>query len=90
MKLENSFDLLSLKQNSYEKYFIQLYKTLALSRKKLFRWISNTVLKNQCNFQPYKVTSTGIDADASKGETSPGYLNSKLVHSYKCGTPFPK
>ena len=34
-------------------------------------------------------TSTGIDADASKGETSPGYLNSKLVYSYRCGTIFP-
>ena len=34
-------------------------------------------------------TSTGIDADASKGETSPGYFNSKLVHSYKCGTICP-
>ena len=34
-------------------------------------------------------TSTGIDADASKGETSPGYFNSKLVYSYKCGTIFP-
>ena len=31
-------------------------------------------------------TSTGIDADASKGETSPGYFNSKLVYSYRCGT----
>ena len=30
MKSENSLDLLPLKQNSYEKYFIQLYKTLAL------------------------------------------------------------
>ena len=30
-------------------------------------------------------TSTGIDADASKGETSPGYFNSKLVYCYKCG-----
>ena len=29
-------------------------------------------------------TSTGIDADASKGETSPGYFNSKLVYCYKC------
>ena len=36
-----------------------------------------------------KLTSTGIDADASKGETSPGYFNSKLVHSYKCGTICP-
>ena len=35
-------------------------------------------------------TSTGIDADASKGETSAGYFNSKLVHSYKCGTLFPR
>ena len=34
-------------------------------------------------------TSTGIDADASKGETSPGYFNSKLVYSYRCGTIFP-
>ena len=34
-------------------------------------------------------TSTGIDADACKGETSPGYFNSKLVYSYKCGTIFP-
>ena len=25
-----------------------------------------------------KITSTGIDADASKWETSPGYFNSKL------------
>ena len=32
-------------------------------------------------------TSTGIDADASKGETSPGYF--KLVYSYKCGIIFP-
>ena len=30
-------------------------------------------------------TSTGIDADASNGETSPGYFNSKLVYWYKCG-----
>ena len=30
-------------------------------------------------------TSTGIDADASKGETLPGYFNSKLVYCYKCG-----
>ena len=30
-------------------------------------------------------TSTGIDADASKGETSPGYFKSKLVYCYKCG-----
>ena len=30
-------------------------------------------------------TSTGIDADASKGETSPGYFNRKLVYWYKCG-----
>ena len=37
----------------------------------------------------YYKTSTGIDADASKGETSPGYFNSKLVYSYKCGTIFP-
>ena len=36
-----------------------------------------------------RYTSTGIDADASKGETSPGYFNSKLVHSYKCGTICP-
>ena len=35
------------------------------------------------------MTSTGIDADASKGETSPGYFNSKLVYSYRCGTIFP-
>ena len=35
------------------------------------------------------VTSTGIDADASKGKTSPGYFNSELVYSYKCGTIFP-
>ena len=40
-------------------------------------------------FFPYLAqTSTGIDADASKGETSPGYFNSKLVNSYKCGTIF--
>ena len=37
----------------------------------------------------YNTTSTGIDADASKGETSPGYFNSKLVYSYSCGTIFP-
>ena len=37
----------------------------------------------------YMYTSTGIDADASKGETSPGYYNSKLIYSYKCGTIFP-
>ena len=37
----------------------------------------------------YNSTSTGIDADASKGETSPGYFNSKLVYSYRCGTIFP-
>ena len=36
-----------------------------------------------------QVTSTGIDADASKGKTSPGYFNSKLVYSCKCGTFFP-
>ena len=33
----------------------------------------------------YGITSTGIDADASKGETSPGYFKSKLVYCYKCG-----
>ena len=27
----------------------------------------------------YIPTSTGIDADASKGETSPGYFNRNLV-----------
>ena len=27
----------------------------------------------------HQITSTGIDADASKGETSPGYFNSKSV-----------
>ena len=27
----------------------------------------------------WSTTSTGIDADASKGETSPGYFYSKLV-----------
>ena len=37
----------------------------------------------------YIYTSSGIDADASKGETSPGYFNSKLVYSYRCGTIFP-
>ena len=41
------------------------------------------------NRQWYNATSTGIDADASKGETSPGYFNSKLVYSYRCGTIFP-
>ena len=30
-----------------------------------------------------RTTSTGIDADASKGETSRGYFNSKLVYCYK-------
>ena len=37
----------------------------------------------------HKRTSTGIDADASKRETSPGYFNSKLVYSYTYGTIFP-
>ena len=36
-------------------------------------------------FSCYLYTSTGIDADASKGETSPGYFNSKLVYCYKFG-----
>ena len=40
-------------------------------------------------FCMFRDTSTGIDADASKGETSPGYFNSKLVYSYRCGTIFP-
>ena len=30
-------------------------------------------------------TSTGIDADASKGKTSPRYFNRNLVQCYKCG-----
>ena len=32
-------------------------------------------------------TSAGIDADASKGQTSPGYFNSKLVYCSKCDIP---
>ena len=31
------------------------------------------------------ITSTGIDADASKWKTSPGYFNGTLVYCYKCG-----
>ena len=34
-------------------------------------------------------TSTGIDADASKGETRSGYFDSKLVQLYKCGILVP-
>ena len=35
------------------------------------------------------IKSIGIDADASKGETSSGYFNSNLVYSYKCRTIVP-
>ena len=31
------------------------------------------------SYRSFNHTSTGIDADASKGETSPGYFNSKSV-----------
>ena len=54
-------------------------KKLKISIDAVVKWSNVFVIK----------TSTGVDADASKGETSPGYFNSKLVHSYKCGTICP-
>ena len=56
----------------------QMYSEVQKQRMPWINWILG-----------YPKTSTGIDADTSKGETSPGYFNSKLVYSYKCGTIFP-
>ena len=65
----------------FEKYFSTTFRPTRFSGI-LVRW--NTPVP-ELESQP----STGIDADASKGETSPGYFNSKLVYSYRCGTIFP-
>ena len=84
------FDNVETLQTQYWPRFMSPYKwSHQATMSRLYDLSKNRLLLLALLKPGYMNTSTGIDADASKGETSPGYFNSKLVYSYRCGTIFP-